>query len=82
MVLRRVLIVLLTLGLAIAPLRADAQPPGKVYRIGMLLHDNNPSDPNRIAFREGLRALGWVEGQNCRGKRKGKRCRRVTLRPR
>ena len=42
----------------------DAQQPGKVYRIGMLLHDNNTSDPGRIAFREGLRALGWVEGQN------------------
>jgi putative ABC transport system substrate-binding protein len=41
-----------------------AQQPGKVYRIGMLLHDNNPSDPARISFQEGLRALGWVEGQN------------------
>jgi ABC-type uncharacterized transport system substrate-binding protein len=30
----------------------------------MLLHVNDPSDPGRIAFREGLRALGWIEGQN------------------
>ena len=53
-----------TLVLLAAPLAAEAQQPGKVYRIGMLLHDNNPSDPSRNAFREGLRALGWVEGQN------------------
>ena len=54
----------IALALLAAPLAAEAQQPGKVYRIGMLLHDNNPSDPARIAFREGLRALGWVEGQN------------------
>ena len=47
-----------------APLAAEAQQPGKVYRIGMLFHTNAPTDPNLIAFREGLRALGWVEGQN------------------
>ena len=42
-----------------APLAAEAQQPGKVYRIGMLLHDNDPSDPGRIAFREGPSAR-WV----------------------
>src|SRR5262245_8171226 len=60
------LAVLATLTLAILPTTPAvmAQQPGKVYRIGMLLHDNRPSDPTRIAFQEGLRALGWVEGQN------------------
>jgi ABC-type uncharacterized transport system substrate-binding protein len=52
------------LSLLAVPLAAEAQQAGKVYRIGMLLHDNNPSDPARSAFREGLGALGWVEGQN------------------
>ncbi len=55
--------VILALGLLLAA-PAAAQYPGKVYRIGMLLHTDNPSDSARIAFREGLRALGWVEGQN------------------
>ena len=55
--------VILALGLLLAA-PAAAQQPGKVYRIGMLLHTDDPSDPGRIAFREGLRALGWVEGQN------------------
>jgi putative ABC transport system substrate-binding protein len=53
-----------SLGLLAAPLAAAAQQPGKVYRIGMLLHTDDQTDPARIAFREGLRALGWVEGQN------------------
>jgi putative ABC transport system substrate-binding protein len=51
--------------LAIAPV-ADAQLPGKkIPRIGYL-QDTSPSvDPHRHeAFLQGLRALGWVEGQN------------------
>jgi hypothetical protein len=55
--------VVVALGLLLAAPVA-AQQPGTVYRIGMLLHGNDPSDPGRIAFRESLRALGWVEGQN------------------
>lgn len=51
--------------LATAPV-ADAQLPGKkIPRIGYL-QDTSPSvDPHRHeAFLQGLRALGWVEGQN------------------
>ena len=45
-----------------APLAAGAQQAGKVPRIGYL----SPSTPSlaRDAFREGLRELGRVEGQN------------------
>src|SRR5262245_18527856 len=55
-----------------ATLAADAQPAGKVPRIG-LLSPSSPSDAGRNpsdlavlfgAFRESLRELGYVEGQN------------------
>lgn len=45
-----------------APL-ADAQPTGKVYRIG-ILSSGQATTPPVAAFRQGLRELGWVEGQN------------------
>jgi putative tryptophan/tyrosine transport system substrate-binding protein len=61
------LIAVLTLlpALFVAPLAADAQQAGKVPRIG-LLSTTSPSDrpPLLDAFRQGLRELGWVEGQN------------------
>jgi len=47
--------------LLIAPRAADAQQPQKVRRIGFF--GNSPS-PAVEAFRQGLRDLGWVEGQN------------------
>jgi len=53
-------------GLLAAPLAAGAQPAGKVYRIGYLSTGSGTSSNPRIleAFRQGLRELGWVEGQN------------------
>jgi putative ABC transport system substrate-binding protein len=49
-----------------APLAARAQQPGKAYRIGLL--DFSAPDPGRQAwwkaFREQMRQLGYVEGQN------------------
>ena len=48
-----------------APLAAEAQKTGKVYRIGVL--DPTPmalSVANLDAFRQGMRELGYVEGQN------------------
>ncbi len=50
----------LALGLLAGPLPVEAQKAGKVYRIGYL--SNGP----RIhkAFGQGLRELGYVEGQN------------------
>jgi ABC-type uncharacterized transport system substrate-binding protein len=46
-----------------APLAAEAQSTGKVYRIGVLSPGPAASPPIE-AFRQGLRELGWVEGQN------------------
>jgi putative tryptophan/tyrosine transport system substrate-binding protein len=57
--------VVLALSLALAPLAAGAQPAGKVYRIGVL--DTLPVAQNAAnldAFRQGMRELGYVEGQN------------------
>ena len=57
-------IVTLTLSLLVAPLAAEAQqPPGKTVRIGYLAFRSGPS-PLEEAFRQGLRELGYVEGQN------------------
>src|SRR6476469_6976459 len=57
--------VLALLALGAAPLVADAQQAGKVPRIGFL-SATSPSDrpPLLDAFRQRLRELGWVEGQN------------------
>jgi len=50
-------------GVFAAPLTAMAQPAGKVYRIGFLR--NGPPPTTFIeGFRQGLRELGYVEGQN------------------
>ena len=47
-----------------APL-ADAQLTGKVYRIGYLGAVSATANPRTLeAFRQGLRELGWIEGQN------------------
>jgi putative ABC transport system substrate-binding protein len=46
-----------------APLAAEAQPAGKVHRIGVLSPDSPP--PGLFeAFQERLRELGYVEGRN------------------
>src|SRR5262249_61134026 len=52
-------------GAAAWPVAARAQQAGKVPRIGFL-GLTSPSDrPSLLdAFRQGLRELGWVEGQN------------------
>src|SRR5262245_17975861 len=53
-----------TLTLPAAPLEAEAQhPAGKVRHIG-LLHPGTPPNPNVEAFRQSLRDLGYVGGQN------------------
>ncbi len=44
---------------------AQAQQSGKVYRIGWLrFFSSPPTTPSHIAFRQGLRELGYVEGKN------------------
>ena len=54
-------VITLLLAILLAPLASDAQQPQKIRRIGFL--GNAPSPPTE-AFRQGLRELGWVEGQN------------------
>jgi putative ABC transport system substrate-binding protein len=58
-------LVTLTLSLLTAPLAAEAQPAGKVYRIGMLETRSTVLNTANIdAFRQGLLELGYKEGQN------------------
>ena len=53
------------LALLAAPVAAEAQPAGKLYRIGVLEVVPVASNAaNLSAFRQGLRELGYVEGQN------------------
>jgi putative ABC transport system substrate-binding protein len=55
----------IALTLLAAPLAAEAQQGGKVYRIGMLeTRSAKLNAANIDAFRKGLRELGYVEGQN------------------
>ena len=51
------------LAILIAPLAVDAQPAGKVYRIGYLSL-GSPSNGVSRAFRDTLVQLGYVEGRN------------------
>jgi putative tryptophan/tyrosine transport system substrate-binding protein len=66
MITRRVFVGSLAGGLLTAPLAAEAQQAGKVYRVGILT--NKASDPAEArlwqAFRLGLRERGWIEGRN------------------
>jgi putative ABC transport system substrate-binding protein len=56
------------LSVVVTPLISYAQPLAKAPRVGMLLPGFAPgpgqSNPTLDAFREGLRDLGYVEGQN------------------
>ena len=60
---RRAFMGVLTGGLLAVPLAAEAQT-GKVARMGWLALTEVPNAPGRLAFRDGLRELGWVEGRN------------------
>src|SRR4029450_13158519 len=53
------------LSLALASVAAEAQHPSKMARMGYLEFGSAaPGTPLVEAFRQGLRELGWVEGQN------------------
>lgn len=53
---------LLAIGVLAVPLYGETPKSRKVYRIGYL--GARSATPNEIAFRQGLRDLGYVEGQN------------------
>ena len=59
---RRDLIILVGFGVA-WPLAARAQEPGRIYRLG-ILYQGPRSNPTFIAFFEGMRQYGFIEGQN------------------
>jgi putative ABC transport system substrate-binding protein len=59
------LIVILALGILVAPLTADTQPSPKMHRIGILWPGSRPGAGALFeTFLQGLRDLGYVEGQN------------------
>ena len=62
---RRAFLGTLTGGLLAAPLAARAQQAGRVHRIGFLGNTTPALEANLVGpFREGLRELGYVDGQN------------------
>ncbi len=59
------LAVVLALGLFAAPFAAEGQnKAGKVYQIGFLFSGAPGPSAEVDAFRQGLRELGYIEGQN------------------
>jgi putative ABC transport system substrate-binding protein len=61
---RRTFLCGLTLGTLGLPLAAGAQQAGQVPRIGFLFYGSPGPSPELDAFRQGLRELGYIEGQN------------------
>ena len=58
-----ILVLALALTVVGVPVAPDAQQPAKIPRIG-ILRSGSPPDPFVEAFRQGLRDLGCVEGEN------------------
>jgi hypothetical protein len=65
MIRRAAFLAVIALGalVAFAPRPATAQQAGKVFRIGVLSLGQQTSTRGLGAFREGLRDLGYIEGQ-------------------
>ena len=64
---RREFITLLGSGATAWPLAARAQRPCQIRRIGLLMivpEDDPQSRADRDALESGLRAIGWITGQN------------------
>jgi putative tryptophan/tyrosine transport system substrate-binding protein len=60
---RRAFVTMVGGSILAAPLAAEAQPAGKIPRIG-ILRPGSPPDPLVEAFRQGLHELGYAEGRN------------------
>ena len=63
---RRLLLLVLALNLAVAATAAWAQQTNKVPIVGVLNVAGGPDDPILKGLRQGLRELGYVEGRNIR----------------
>ena len=61
---RNFLVSLLATGLLATVFPVEAQQAKKIARIGYLTAGGSPKDPGFVAFREGLRKLGYAEGKN------------------
>lgn len=62
---KHIVILLTTFAILVSANPAEAQQAGKVYRIGFLTAASAKPFKNRLAaFRQGLRELGYVEGNN------------------
>src|SRR5262249_36968041 len=63
---RRAFITMVAGSILAAPLAAEAQLAGRVYRVGIL--GESAEDPSEArlwqAFRSGLKERGWIEGNN------------------
>ena len=58
------LAIIVTVFLLATPLATGAQPGGKMPRVGFLANGSAATSPPVDSFRQGLRDLGYVEGQN------------------
>src|SRR6266487_2075050 len=61
---RRTFMALVSGGLLAMPLAAEAQTAGRIWRIGYLGPAVAAANRSEVAFRQGLRDLGYVEGSN------------------
>src|SRR5438552_11910409 len=61
---RRTFMALVSGGLLAMPLAAEAQTAGRIWRIGYLGPAVAAANRSEVAFRQGLRDLGYVEGGN------------------
>jgi putative ABC transport system substrate-binding protein len=59
---RRTFLAMVPGSLLATPLAGEAQPAGKIYRIGTIWTTPTPSAEDTL--RQALRELGWIEGQN------------------
>src|SRR4029453_1541675 len=58
------LVATLAFAVLVAALAAHAQPPGKVFRVGLLLPNLAYGSPAHFVFQPQRQELGYIEGQN------------------
>ncbi len=59
--------IMLAFGVLVAPAVTTAQPRGKIPRVGVLDPGSQPRHADCLpAFQQGLRDLGYMEGQTIR----------------